>query len=281
MTDLLKKTSLLWMCLLLLSPTQVLAGAWTQEKGHFYAKLMGSRFQAEEFFDDSGTKVPIGNYDDLFEDLSTSFYMEYGLLDRLTVVFSLPAKRLTAENRFLIRETEGIGDVNLGAKYLLKGGGLVLSLMGNAKIPTGYEKTSESLLSAPPLGGGQVDIETKFLAGTSFYPIPAYVSGEAGFRLRTEAFGNELTYAFEFGYMVAGRILLKGAITGIKSLASDKDQEEFDVLDIVDQDFLKLGPDIIFKISDNLEFDVLYERTISGKNTGVGTIYGVGLAYTY
>ena len=281
MTNLLKKTSLLWMCLLLLSRTQVFAGAWTQEKGHFYAKLMGSRFEAEEFFDDTGTKVPIGNYDDLFEDLSTSFYMEYGLLDRLTVIFSLPAKQLTAENRFLVRETEGIGDVNLGAKYLLKGGGLVLSLMGNAKIPTGYEKSSESLLTAPPLGAGQVDVETKFLAGTSFYPIPAYVSGDIGFRARTEEFGNELTYALELGYMIVDRALLKGSVAGVKSLASDKDREEFDVLGIVDQDFFKLGPGIIFKITDNLEFDVLYDRTVSGKNTGAGTTYGVGLAYKY
>ncbi len=63
-------------------------GAWTQEKSSSYHRLAANYYYADKEFDINGsTRSMTGNGD--FRDVNLSYYIEYGLIDELTVLASL------------------------------------------------------------------------------------------------------------------------------------------------------------------------------------------------
>ncbi|MCB0291899.1 MAG: hypothetical protein KDH97_16725, partial [Calditrichaeota bacterium] len=62
--------------------TPLYAGAWAQQKGHYYTKLTYIYSDANRIF---GNNSPA-----LFEDNALYFYGEYGLTNRATLVLSTP-----------------------------------------------------------------------------------------------------------------------------------------------------------------------------------------------
>ena len=82
--------------LLALAPTQLHAGAWTQSPGGMYFKIAGLSFRSQDYLDavgDRRERVAKPNIDEL-SDESLSAYLEYGLREHLTLVATLPYKRL-------------------------------------------------------------------------------------------------------------------------------------------------------------------------------------------
>ncbi|MCB0376064.1 MAG: hypothetical protein KDD04_09120, partial [Sinomicrobium sp.] len=76
------------------------AGAWAQQKGHFYTKLTYIYSDANRIL---GNSSPA-----LFEDNALYFYGEYGLTNRTTLVLSTPFfKQSVNEANFLRGETSG------------------------------------------------------------------------------------------------------------------------------------------------------------------------------
>ena len=69
------------------------AGAWTQNKGGYYFKVGASYLNSTIDIDANGEQIQKANMGEL-RDLNYSTYLEYGLLDRLTLVSSIPYKRL-------------------------------------------------------------------------------------------------------------------------------------------------------------------------------------------
>ena len=131
--------ALCWTC-------EVWAGAWSQPRGGYYAKLSGIHYSTTEVFNDMGKRALMGMDDNKFRARQVLAYGEYGLLDRLTLTGQVGAGRLVSEDSFVERITWGLGDVHLGAKYQLTGGRLVLSPQSMSRFPAGTTESTTRLL---------------------------------------------------------------------------------------------------------------------------------------
>ena len=166
------------------------AGAWAQKKGHYYTKGTFIYADANSVF---GNAIP-----NLFNDYALYFYGEYGLLNNLSLILNTPVfKRSISEADFVRGTSDGLfaGDIELQAKYQFLAQPLAASIVGGIKLPVGYD-----IADIPPLGNGETDLMGALSLGYSFYPIPAYATGDIGYRVRGGEFVDEIHYNFEGGY---------------------------------------------------------------------------------
>lgn len=259
--------------LLLPFTNQSYAGAWAQRKGHYYSKLTFIYLNSTQrfAFDQSLRRAP-------FSDLAAYFYIEYGIQNRGTVILSSPVfKRSRYEDTTFRGTTTGIfsGDLQLQYKYQLLDGPVVISALAGLKLPVIYDQGD-----LPPLGTGVIDYDAKLLMGASFYPIPVYITGDIGFRKRGEEFDNELHFNFEVGYTVRKKYLLRVFGNGIRSNNSDEIMME-PLQFAHQQDQTRLGGGLIYLINSNLEADLSYLTTTSGRSIPKSQEIYFGIAVKY
>ena len=238
-------------------------------------------------------------------DRGLSAYLEYGLLDRLTLVASLPYKSLSFTNA---RESEhirderisrpghpivaldttivhihpdqsasGLADLELRLRWRLLLDPAVVSLAAGGKFPLGYDVPTDTPESYVPLGTGETDGEVRLLVGRSLYPVPGYVTGTLGYRRRGGEYGDELFHGLEAGYSW-NRLLVKGVVEGIQTLGDCGATGEMGGL-VGDQNNLKLSPGLIWSINDRLEVSADLFHIAAGCNTAAGTTWALGLAF--
>ena len=280
--------------LLAAAPGRLGAGAWTQPQGGFYSKLTGLSFSSLAYLDTDGERKDRATAPrEELSDRGLSAYLEYGLLDRLTLVASLPYKRLEFTNpreaRYfpaldstIVRQhpdqsSSGLADLDLRLRWRLLADPAVVSLAAGGKFPLGYEVPTELPESYVPLGTGETDAEVRLLVGRSLYPVAGYVTGTLGYRLRGGEYGNELFHGLEAGYSF-DRLLVKGAVEGIQTLGDCGATGETGGL-VGDQNHLKLSPGLIWALSDRLEISADLFHIAAGCNTAAGTTYALGLAF--
>ena len=112
-----KQTCLLASLILLgLLPYRVDAGAWAQTKGQYYAKLSTISYSADEHYTTDGKREPLAAGDSFDAD-QVFLYVEYGAMDRLTVVGEGNWGELVSKTSQERHSTQGIGDLVIGAKY--------------------------------------------------------------------------------------------------------------------------------------------------------------------
>ena len=304
--------------LLAIAPTQLHAGAWTQAPGGMYFKLAGLSFHSQDYLDAAGERrerVAKPSMEEL-SDESISAYLEYGLQERLTLVATLPYKRLVYKNTEVkvfnrsdgpdttitrIHPDEvrsGLADLELRLRWRLLRNPAVVSLALGGKIPLGYDIDQDSIGSLDagglglepspvdgtagadnkvPLGTGERDIDIRLLLGTSLYPfLPGYFTNTVGYRKRGGAFSDEIFYGFEAG-VTYKRLLVKGVVEGMSTKGDCGAMGQGGL--VGDQDILKLAPGLIWSLSKNLEIGVDLFHIAAGCNTAAGTTYAVGLAF--
>jgi hypothetical protein len=156
-----------------------------------------------------------------FNDFSLFTYLEYGVLDRLTLFGSVPFKHVSNSNDsnagLPANASSGIGDINIGFKYGLLAQPWVVSVLSGVKLPAYRASNNEN----PSLGAAQVDGDLGLLVGRSLYPFPVYITGDVGYRLRAGQFANQVIYNFEAGVGIGPYVLFRGAINGINSQVND------------------------------------------------------------
>lgn len=257
-------------------PAAVTAGAWTQPQGGCYAKTALLRLVSTGSLDEGGDRVERLGQGELRE-LSVMTYAEYGLTNRLTLVASAPYKRLEDRRTFAgqgvaIERARRLGDLELRLRWLMRQQPLVASVAFGGKIPLGYPVDDDTRV---PPGTGEIDGDIRFLLGHSLYPIPAYVTGEVGYRGRGGIYSDETFLSLEGGYTV-DRFLIKGLATAVRTRGSCSGGAQGDL--IGDQNLLKLSPGVICMISERAEFSVELIGVASGCNTAVGNSFVVGIA---
>ena len=178
---------------LLLTALPLTAQSWPQSKGMSYLKLSyGSSTARDQFTFDGRQKEYADNVDDnAFFDRSIYAYGELGLTDNITLLGSLPYKRLIIRDAAFRYRTFGIGSAQIGARVGLKPYLGLDSLPFDAlaanvmlTLPTGYTRNL-----TPSVGSGQADAELYLSYGRSFYPLDAYAQAGVGYRYRSSIYG--------------------------------------------------------------------------------------------
>jgi hypothetical protein len=120
-----------------------------------------------------------------------------------------------------IEQTAGVGDITLGVRTLLLSEPLVMSLQTAVELPWFYERTSDD--DGPPLGTGDLDIETHLLVGQSLEHLPGYVTAALGYRHRGGRLNDEILFSVEAGYAPPGRWLVKIVADGLRNRSTPPD----------------------------------------------------------
>ncbi len=160
--------------------------------GEAYVKASYGKVDADRQYTFYGrtTEFIDGLPGDTFRDRSLYLYAEVGLTDHLTMVLSVPYKRVFIRDQAFRLRTFAFGTVSLGARVALlpllgwTSSRNVLAFNLTVDVPAGYTRNF-----APSAGTGQVDVETMLGAGHSFWPFPAYAQVAAGFRYRSAFYG--------------------------------------------------------------------------------------------
>ena len=275
-----------------------------------YFKIAGLSFRSQDYLDaygDRRERVAKPNIDEL-SDESLSAYLEYGLWEHLTLVATLPYKRLvyTEVREFKRRDTNtteiltkdetnsGLADLELRLRWRLLRNPAVVSLALGGKFPLGYDMEQEGIGSLDagglglgpspvvgtdnkvPLGTGERDIDMRLLVGKSLYPFPGYLTSTVGYRKRGGAFSDEFFYGFEAG-VTYKRLLVKGVVEGMRTMGDCGAMGQGGL--VGDQDILKVAPGLSWSLSKHLEIGVDLFHIAAGCNTAAGTTYAVGLAF--
>ena len=148
------------------------------------------------------------------------------------------------------------------------------------------------------LGDGQLDLTVNMLAGWSLQS-GTFLRLGAGYNLRLSDAGDQLVSDFRVGQLLGKRVVLyvgvRGALTiedgrviGVSVAAIDPElpAEQFGGTDnlllrevTLDRDALDIGGGIIIQMSDRLELNAGYERTVLGRNTAEIQSFSVSLAF--
>ncbi len=217
------------------------AQAWTKSKKSGFYKLDYSNNPAEQVFDNKGKLVPIRT----LGNNVTSFYGEYGVSDKLTLVAYMPflvRNSLAATITQPAISVNGFGDTDLGVRYQLynKNG---ISASGNLLLglPTGKGTQADGLI----MGDGEFNQLVKIAIGTG--KKRWWTQGAVGFNNRTNAFSDEFRYDLEFGYKFFNdRLLTILKINGVESLNNGTVKETTTGLFSNNVEYIGVGPEFLY-----------------------------------
>ena len=256
------------------------AGAWAQPKGQYYTKISSSIYRSDELFNAVGDRQPISIYGSDFKANQGFLYVEYGVLDRLTLIGQLSGAALEQESKIrhnLLRlSTSGVGDLVLGAKYQLVGAPIVFSPSLKVKIPTSYDDDL-----TPALGTGSSDVELGAMAARSLYPLPLYVGVEAGYRVRGGPFSNQISAGAELGSRPLSRLFIKATLENSRTLNGNVGLSDSGIVQVSDGGFTKLGLITGLRIGRLLWLELSFDSVVAGEEVSAGHSWGVGLSHSH
>ncbi len=271
------KTTLLFACIVIFTAGTCFAGAWTATKGAMYHKLSVNYYNADKRFDSDGDKESFSDNGE-FTDKNINYYVEYGILDSLTLIGSLSYKWMENEDDFIISKTNGFSDMDLGIKYrLFSGHGSVFSVQGLVKIPEFYDK--DDVLA---LGNGQYDTEIRLLYGQSLYPkLPGYFNVEAAYRFRAEKPADEFRYLVEFGLDFTQHTYGRIKLDGIYGMGNEggSSWSGGNPSATLNYDLGKLDAALGWKISPEWGIELGFRPEIYGKNISAGDNWSFSVVY--
>ena len=192
-------------------PTAAHAGAWPQSPGATYAKLSVSTFSTTRFHTSEGQRLDTSEYSQLRLD----GYLEAGITARLTGVLRLP---IVERASFETSETHTApGDLTLEARYAVRTGASPIALGLRVELPTGDSEGITPLRNTDgfvrlPTGDNETTLEPVLTVSHSFYPVPAYITGDAGYAFRGNGFTDAYRGHLEAGWRPAARILIRGTL---------------------------------------------------------------------
>ncbi|MBI4849371.1 MAG: hypothetical protein HY808_12495 [Nitrospirae bacterium] len=315
--------------------------AWTQAKGHSYNQLGLSYYKTTKKFTTVKNEIIPGSgeepaslgdiktvhakayrrSEEEFTSTKITYYGEYGITDILTIYTAIPYDWQRSNDVMKYGEDAGptgIGDVNLGLRYNLTqnllGSGTVMSVQGEAKIPT-YKY--DNPLTRLSLGDGQYDATLLLQLGRGFSKGYGWLN--AGYKYRFEnnriehfAFkpSDQFKVSFGGGYPITSWLSLTGYIDWFRSVGNaevsnglvERSAEEIgtntlkkdtakaeliiDTLGLEPND-LNLSLGLQFNITPEIQTVLSYSRDLDGfgyfktENYALGETFGIALVYLH
>lgn len=302
--------------------------AWTQAKGHSYNQLTLSHYRTTQKFTtldlDYDGKF-IGLEDDVhlvdteqFTSTKLSYYGEYGLTDKITVLISGGWDQQRSNDTLRYADDagpSGIGDIIIGARHKvadnLFGTGVVMSVQAEVSIPEAYNYGNP--VTELSQGSGQYDATFKLQFGRGLGKGYMWINTDYIYRFENEQH-DPLTFKpadrFKFslggGYAVASWVSIRGIISYTESLGNVKVSDELveafylaggligqgDTVVIKDSlglspNILNFGIDFAFNIKPKWQTVLSYSRDIAGfgdittKDYSLGEVFSLSLVYMH
>jgi hypothetical protein len=277
-----KNISLLLLSICLLGfPTRLLANAWMLDANEWSVETYNKFYWATKDYDYHGNRVEKAN-NGKYEEFRTELKAEYGLYDRLNLLFSLPYKWARWEDIYGTLENNGLEFIGAGAKIRLSEDykrNPAASLQVKFEIPGDYDKDEP-----PSLGHGKSDMETRLMVGKvldrSMFGTDLriyHIGGEIGYR----TLNNKIPYFLEVGLQPVEWMLVKGMIDGVIATSDiDHTPTNRELIRKKYEEYSKVMGEVLISFSG--AFDILknveglcaglgYGYTFYGKNTAVGS----------
>lgn len=241
------------------------AGAWTQKSGKGLFVQNMSYYFADRFFDNSGRKSPLDDY----QKYELNPYIEYGLYDDVTIGSNIFLYQTSQKNSATNTKYTnwGLGDSEFFLRYRLRQNqGLVFSVEPMLKIPS-PEKNNV----LPRIGSDNIDTGLTFSAGYGFqaWKLNHYINADIGYRHRFGEATDQLKFSVTAGLSVSNDTMITSQIFITKRTGS-RNQEIFTQSSGDNYDLSKLQLSAIHKINDDISLQTGIFKDISGKNTGSG-----------
>ncbi|RMF63499.1 MAG: hypothetical protein D6743_10635 [Calditrichaeota bacterium] len=273
---------------LLCSSSLLEAGAWTQKRGRYYLKFGFLRFRSSSQYFLNGDRGPLQNNGRVL-DLSFYTYFEYGLLDDLTLVTSIPFKSInfSCAIQGCDNTSSGLADLYFGFRYRLSQTRWVVAVQSGVKIAPGYETDEDKLGSAPPLGDGQTDVEFRLLLGRSLFNYKGYVNVDTGYRARSGEPVDEIPFSLELGMELTKEYQLIGRLQGVRSISEKAGQSDFRIVNGMIRNFVGTGAvedfltgqlQLVYHIHPTIDLSFEVAQVLTGRNTSYATTVGIGVA---
>lgn len=255
-------------------PVSAIAGPWTLPAGDTYNKPAVNYFSGDSLF---GTDQPELEQ---FEDFNFTFYNETGVTDDLSFIVSVPIKEIRRRDRdaagnVTTQETSGVGDIDIGLRYNLSKGPVVVAVQGLFKAPYAYSDDNPL-----PLGNGQEDFEGRIQLGHSLGKA-GYVVAEAGYRYRVGAPSDEFRYLLEYGVDLGPSVYVRSKLDGLLSIGNDTPQ-----IAAIGNPTIPLAFDLAkleltagYKFNKKLAAEFTATPNLYGNNTLTGTNFQLALVF--
>jgi protein XagA len=265
-------------------PSVLNAQAWTKAKGSGFYKLDYSYIGATRIFDTKREVVPFPSSSNSI----ASFYGEYGVSDKFTIIGYVPFLVLNASEA--LKNTAGVqlrgpvsnsnfGDVDLGFRYqLYNKNGYSVSANLFLGLPTGNSKQANDFNS----GDGEFNQMLKIGVGTG--KKQWWAQGAVGFNNRTNNYSDEFRYDIEVGYKLFNeRLLTMFKINGIESLNNGTAKENAVGLFSNNVEFSGFGPEFLYYFNDKKKMGISFRAagSFKGRNVLAGPSFSGGFFTTF
>jgi len=260
-------------------PDTCRAGAWVQEQGTSYVRLILGTMVTDERYDANGNVVQWdtsggGFRDSKYRDLEGSLYAEAGVARGWSVVAEFAWKRVQAEQPSAVFTTYGLGDLNLAVKRSLWQSWTTASVAVGVTIPTGYD-----VADYPALGAG----EAQGWGGAGFGGSNGTVWGqiEVAYRVRGGVYSDQVGGVLGGGWNASSRLGLRGEFRGGVSLTPSVSGSDlrFDPA-AVDPSELNTAGTVSYLVGKGLALEGEVRTTLWGENTLAGTRWSLAVAFT-
>lgn len=140
------------------------------------------------------------------------------------------------------------------------------------------------------LGDGQVDLQTSLLFGAAF-PTRTFLRGDVGYNARLGGAGHQVVGSLKLGQFISSRLLLyvegriaytvtEGDVYGVSVAAEDPDLPAVEYQGLnnlllrevrLERDVINISAGAIVRVTDEVEINAGFARTLWGRNTAVIT----------
>ncbi|MBL4585998.1 MAG: hypothetical protein JKX84_02925, partial [Flavobacteriales bacterium] len=213
----------------LLAQSAFAGGPWPRKKGSGYAQLGFTYLGYSKFFNKEGgiTELPRR-----VTDFTTQLYIDYGITDRLSFTGVLPFRYVATSNKvfasdpvyfsdtLVFRDTIsanglfGLNTVLMGLKYNIINKKVVFSVGLNGEANVAKYDSLTTLRTGPLT----FVINPYVSVGSSFGKF--YTLLDAGYRLRTNNYTDQINFNFEIGYSWNKKTYLIAAANGLIPLGN-------------------------------------------------------------
>jgi hypothetical protein len=209
---------------------------------------------------------------------TTAAFVDFrrGLGSGFDVLVQLPIYSIRFDDLADERKSTGIGDLRAGARWNFLSDPVIATVGAAVKFPTGEFVNDAEIV---PVGEGQYDFEVGVEMGRSLWPRPGYVTGQLGYRFRTENKkngidpGDEIFWSVEGGYRVFPRTMLKGLVRGLYGF----DATSFGLpIASLRREVIYLEPGVIFELSPTQSIELSVPFSVRGRNWPAGPVLNIG-----